>query len=115
MVEYVRLTQQESLSAQKNMLEVQMHSLTCMQALASYKKRRAEVLMLKIALKQKTSELKEQLALIDRLLPVTEYKHSAPKEFSAIQEKEEQREQRKGHLSLEEELAVIKQKLAKLT
>ena len=111
MAEYVRLTQQESIAAQKNVLEIQMHSLTSVQALQSYKKRRAEVLMLKIALKQKTGDLHEQLALIDRLLPVTEYKHSAPKEVITMEEKSEPSRK----LSLDEELTAIKKRLATLT
>ncbi len=104
-VEYVKLNAQESTEQKKLLLEVQVSSLTSIKRLLAYRKLRSEECADKITLKTKMEELRETLALIDRMLPKTTAKEALP---------DKPRPHHAVHVSLEQELDQLKSKLASL-
>ena len=113
--EYVRFSQNEALHGQTNFLESQVHLLQGLKKFKSYRLLRAEELRLKIQLKQQMDALVEQLEILNRILPQTEFKIpqqkplSQPKQQDEHQHKEENQED-----TLEDELAAIQKKLQSL-
>lgn len=109
--EYVRFENTEAKNHKRALLETQVHVLQSAKQLQTYKKIRAEELLLKIQLKQKVEALYEQLELLNRLLPATEFKLPTHKE-SAPSNKQDLPEQHSS--TLEDELASIQRKLQTL-
>ncbi|MBS3088686.1 hypothetical protein J4402_02800 [Candidatus Pacearchaeota archaeon] len=97
--EYVGLSRDEKIFAQKNMLKSQLDFLSSLKRLQSYRKLREEEFKLKIDLKTKIGMLMEDLRKLEKILPEVEDMESGGKE------KKE---------SLEHEIEEIRRELAKL-
>jgi hypothetical protein len=111
--EYVRFTQEETTRTQTNFLESQVHILQGLKRFKTYRLLRNEELQLKIKLKTQIDALNEQLAVVDRLLPQTEFKFPHPKQTHTSKESTEKTETADTY-SLEDELAAIHKKLQAL-
>lgn len=109
--EYVRFAGEESVLHKRTLLEMQMHLLQTVKHMQSYRKIRSEEILLKIQLKQKSEALSEQLELMNRLLPATEFKLPPQKESSRVIKQESPTE---PSSTLEDELASIQRKLQAL-
>lgn len=106
--EYIHFTGEESAYTQKQVLESELNILTSIKQLQTYKKLRNEEFKIKIALKTKLDEINTELQVLDKTLPLTELKiknENIP--IRIHQEKDEPS-------SIEDELEVIRQKLARL-
>ena len=113
--EYVRFAQSEAVHGQKNLLESQVNLLQGLKRFKAYRLLRAEELHLKIQLKQQMDSLTEQLDILNRILPQTEFK-PAPQPKAPLSPKQAEEVHPKEHHenSLEEELAIIQRKLRAL-
>jgi hypothetical protein len=107
--EYVRLSATEKVYSKKNLLQAQLDLISLIKRLENYKAIRSEELLLKISLKNKIEELKNLIALLEKLLPKTSFMEE--KHFAETKEKKKERKRR---LSLEEEVEEIRRKIAAL-
>lgn len=103
--EYIRFQRSEKKSIQKSFLTSQMMLLDSLKKHANYKKLRTEELLLKIALKTKIEHLNNNIKAIEKHMPKTTI---SPKNMSALAET-------RRSLSLEEEIEMIKRKIAALS
>ncbi|MBM3230348.1 hypothetical protein FJZ22_01675 [Candidatus Pacearchaeota archaeon] len=110
--EYIRFAQQEAVQGQKNLLESQVHLLQGLKKFKAYRLLRAEELRLKIQLKQQYDALIEQLDILNRILPQTEFKPT-PQPKQITKQEREVSPTIQEH-SLEDELAAIQRKLQSL-
>lgn len=104
--EYIKIDSTEKVYGQKNLLKSQLELISVIKALENYKKQRNEELILKISLKNRLSELKSALEVLDKILPkptITPAKETIIK-FDEPRKK----------LSLEQEAEEIKRKLLML-
>jgi hypothetical protein len=108
MIEYVKLTRPEVVYSQKNLFKAQLELINTLKFYNSYKKLRKEEFVLKVALKSKIDEVKNSLKVLDSLMPKIKMQ-----EFGALNELEG-KSARKKRLSLEQEIDLIKKKLANL-
>ncbi len=67
--EYIRLTSDEKSYSEKSLLSSQMNSLTSLQHMKKYHQLRKQEFTFKVQLKNKLSELYNELHLLDKLLP----------------------------------------------
>ena len=107
--EYVRLSATKKVYSEKNLLQAQLDLISLIKRLENYKSIRSEELLLKIALKNKIEELKNLIALLEKLLPKTSF---AEEKYPP--ETKENKKERKKKLSLEEEVEEIRRKIAML-
>ena len=109
-LEYVRFSTAESLYGERSLLFSELNILGFVKRLRNYKKLRSDELILKIVLKKKIDELKEQLEVFDKLLPHSKMagliKMPRPKEELSLDDKEA--------LTLEQEVERIRRKLERL-
>ncbi|MSS74873.1 hypothetical protein EXS73_01525 [Candidatus Pacearchaeota archaeon] len=115
--EYVRFAQSEAVHGQKNLLESQVNLLQGLKRFKAYRLLRAEEIHLKIQLKQQMDTLAEQLNILNRVLPQTEFKPAPqPKALSPAQPKQAHEATLETHHenSLEDELEAIQRKLRAL-
>ena len=101
-IEYVRLSDTEQLYGEKILLESQLSLASLLKKVKSYHKTRNEELLLKIALKKKLDEAKNDIKILEKLLP----KVKSPEE-------EKTKIQKAKPSSIESEIAELKRKLAK--
>lgn len=110
MTEYVKLSRSEKNYGQKNLLQAQLSLLEVTKHCKAYQDFRKEELILKITLKNKVDQVKENLAILDKILPKTKFmdKHESKdsREKSDIFAKKD--------LSLEQEIDKIRRKLSSL-
>ena len=102
--EYVKLSRPEITYAQKNLLQSQIEILDILKNYRIYQKLRQEELLLKVALKNKIEDVKNNIIFLERLLP----RAHLPKEEKKTTESNILREE---DLSLEQEIDIIKQKI----
>ena len=112
--EYVRFTQSEAMHGQTNFLESQVNLLQGLKRFKAYRLLRAEELHLKIQLKQQMETLAEQLEILDRILPQTEFKAPHEKALPTPKQPEEVHPKEQHEDSLEDELAAIQRRLQSL-
>lgn len=105
--EYVRLSPPEKGFGQKNLLNGQLELLRLIQSFHRFRVLRDEELILKITLKNYLQETDKEIKRLERILPKAEYKEHGD-------EDDEGDEDRKKNLTLEEEIAKVRSKLAKL-
>jgi len=106
--EYIRFESREILDNHKTLLESQVNFLNSLKNISNYKKSRNEQFNLKIALKNKLDELKQELLILDKTLPHTSNK------FLSEEEKFERSIRHEEQTSIEKELEEIKNKLKKM-
>ncbi len=110
--EYIRLQPAEKNFGEKNLLHAQLESISVLNHYEKYKELRDEELILKIALKNKLSELKETLTLFERLLPKPLLKpHKGPEQHNSNVKIPSQP---KSRHTLGQEIEEMRRKLAKL-
>ncbi|MDP3881406.1 MAG: hypothetical protein Q8Q31_00825 [Nanoarchaeota archaeon] len=107
--EYIRLSRPENIYGERNLLKAQMEILKLIKAFEEYKRLRKEEFTLKILLKTKIEETKNNIKLLESLLPKADKKMFMPSE----QPKANIRSIKK-RLSLEQEIQAIKKKLEAL-
>lgn len=112
-VEYVRFRGGESIYGEKNLLGVELGTLSFVKRLRNYKKLRQDELVFKILLKKKFDEVIEQLNVLDKLLPHSKMagliKKPKPRsEFEGMSAED------KAALTLEQEIEAIRRKLERL-
>ncbi len=105
--EYVRLSPPEKNFGQKNLLGAQLELLRLIQIFHRFRILRDEELILKITLKNYIEETSKEILRLERILPRAEYKEKG-------EEDEEGGEDKTKRLTLEEEIAKVRAKLAKL-
>lgn len=105
--EYVRLSPPEKDYGQKSLLNGQLELLRLIQSFHRFRVLRDEELILKVTLKNYLEETDKEIKKLERILPKAEYKKKED-------ESDEDKEDRKKKLSLEEEIAKVRSKLAKL-
>ncbi len=108
MLEYVKLTRPEVVYSQKNLFKSQLELLNALKFYHEYKKLRKEEFVLKVALKSKIDEIKNSLKILDALLPKVKLQRFG---FSSEMESKSTRKKR---ISLEQEIDLIRKKLAQL-
>ncbi|MEK6850450.1 MAG: hypothetical protein AABX85_02665 [Nanoarchaeota archaeon] len=106
--EYVRLSRQEVIYGQKNFLKAQLDVLDLVKHYLFFLKARKEEFILKIRLKNKLEETKNSIILFEKSLPRV---YSAETE---AKKKVRFEKESKEVSSLEQEIELIKQKLAGL-
>lgn len=106
--EYIRLSRQEVLYGQKNFLKAQLDVLDLVKHYLLFLKARKEEFILKIELKNKLEDTKNNIILLERMLPRV---YSAETE---AKKKVHFEKESKEVSSLEQEIELIKQKLAGL-
>ena len=106
--EYIRLSHQEVLYGQKNFLKAQLDVLDLVKHYLLFLKARKEEFIFKIELKNKLEEVKNNILLFERTLPRV---YSAETE---AKKKVQFEKESKEVSSLEQEIELIKQKLAGL-
>lgn len=107
--EYIRLSNPENVYGERNLLKAQMEILKVTKAFEAYKNLRKEEFNLKILLKSKIEETKNNIKILESLLPKADKKMFMPQEAP----KENLRSIKK-RLSLEQEIDLIKKKLEAL-
>ncbi|HVY01576.1 MAG TPA: hypothetical protein VHA12_02315 [Candidatus Nanoarchaeia archaeon] len=105
--EYKKLNHEQIMYTQKSLLQAQLESLTSIKQIRNYKTLRHEEIMEKINMKKILDELNKELELLLKILP------------SPTEEQEEvipgiEKEHKNRNYALEEELDMIKAKLAAL-
>ncbi len=112
-LEYVKFSGREGLYGEKNLLKTELGMLGFIRRIRTYKKLRNEELALKIVLKKKVDEVKEQLEILDKILPHTKMggliKRPKPKNENIALSIED-----KAALTLEQEVETIRRKLEML-
>jgi hypothetical protein len=103
--EYLQFYPQELKFGKKELLKSQLNMLSFLKNFQNFKELRKEEFNLKIALKIKVEELKKHLNIFEKTLPKTKIK--------IIEEPIKEKKTNKK-LSLEEEIAYIRKKLAEL-
>ena len=106
-MEYIKVDPAEQVLTKQHLYHGQIHLLTIMKKYESYKKLRKEEFMLKIHLRRLTTELMEQLALLDKALPQVKFTHTVIDKTRMIMEG------KKRH-DLESEIKEIQHKLSRL-
>lgn len=102
--EYVLISPSKNFFGEKNLLQSQLGLLNAVESFQKYKELRNEELVLKVTLKNKIEETLNWIDKLEKSLPAAHYKEAAtPKE---------KKQERK--LSLEGEIARIREKLEKL-
>lgn len=104
--EYVRCSHPEVIYGEKNLLQCQIGILEISKKLKGYESLRKEEFILKIALKNKIDELKNNMEALNKMLP-----------RAKMPEKKKDNEDhlfRKEHLTLDEEIEQIRKKLDSL-
>lgn len=99
--EYVGLSYGEKIFTQKNMLHSQLELLSGVKKLKNYKKLRLDEFKLKVELKNKIGLLLDDLRKLEKILPEVDYARKS----KGVKEKGK----------LEQEIAEIRKKLAKLS
>jgi hypothetical protein len=105
--EYVRLSLPETHFGQKNLLGAQLELLKLIQSFHRFRILRDEELVLKVTLKNYIEETTKEILRLERILPRAEYKEKT-------EEGEEDKDKKARRLTLEEEIAKVRAKLAKL-
>lgn len=113
MTEYVKFSPRESLYGDKNILHVELELLKTLKRVKNYRQLRKEEFVLKFALKQRMDEIEEQLKLLDKLLPHDKLP-GLDKTRKPVKKDKEQEKEDKEKLSLDQELEVIRRRLAVL-
>lgn len=106
--EFVRLSAPEKIYGEKNLLQAQLEMLSLTQSFQNYKSLRNDELVLKVALKTKVDAALSALDRLERMLPKSHIKEQSPEEKAREQKK------RDKNLTLEQEIARIRAKLASL-
>lgn len=106
--EYIRISKEQSVYGQKNLLQAELETLTCVKRMRAFKDLRKEEIILKIALKNKIEEVKEILNILEKILPKThdDKKVHTNEKIDSIYSQES-----KQKISLETELEEIRRKL----
>ena len=107
--EYVKFSVPEVMYSRKNLLQSQIGLLNLAKSCEEYRKLRKDELALKIVLKTKLDELKNSLGILNSLLPKIKIGSQ-----SFLENSREIEATRKKRLSLEQEIDLIKKKLATL-
>jgi hypothetical protein len=107
MAEYVKFSGAERLYGEKNILHSELEVLNFVKGIKEYKEVRKESLILRIALKNKLEELDEAMKMLDKLLP-----KDMPPGISLTKRMDEKMGRK--NISLEQEIEVIRRRLAKL-
>lgn len=105
-IQYVKVSSPEMAYGKKNLLTSQLEMLNILKRCKQYKKLREEEFVLKIALKNKVDEAKNNLIVLEKLLPRMDMPHSEEVLPQIRIEKERS--------TLEDEIEEIKRKLAQL-
>ncbi len=117
MAEYVKFSPEEVSYSKKNLLYSEMEILNSIKHLSDYKKLRNHELILKIDLKKKVDEINTSIAILQKILPKTDFKEIKRREESENYELENSLKdiiEDKKTLSVEQELDEIRRKLQSL-
>lgn len=106
MVEYIGLTYEQKTYGKKNLLYSQMELLGTIKRYENYKKLRKQEIVLKKSLKQKISEVHQELLKFDSLLPKVKAERSNVPKISTIQKKRS---------DLQNEIEELKRKIEELS
>jgi hypothetical protein len=106
--EYIKVVNEEMGYGEKNLLQSQLALINIIKRYKNYESLRKEELSLKIHLKQKIEELKNDLSFFERLMP----KVILQKDDLPLSQEEAKESMKK--LSLEQELNAIKKRLLQL-
>ena len=108
-IEYVKLTRPEVVYSQKNLFKSQLELLNALKFYHEYRRLRKGEFVLKVDLKSKIDEIKNSLKLLDSLLPKVKLH-----DYSYAEENRESKSMSRKKLSLEQEIDLIRKKLAQL-
>lgn len=113
--EHVRVTADERRYGEHELLQTQLALLSTVKRLRAYKSLRKDEMTLKIGLKAKLNEALTLISEIEHMLPNTEYKVLLPhKPKDKKKEQKEEKKEKDREFTLEEEIDLIKQRLASL-
>ena len=105
--EYVKFIGPERVSLQKSFLESQIEIIKMLRQYKQYERLKNEEFLLKIVLKGKIEQVLSNVYSLEKLLPKTKMRPKKTKQ-------EESQIMREIDLSLEEEINMLKEKIAKL-
>lgn len=114
MSEYIKLTSEERLTGEKDMLQSEMAMLKSIKRLRAFEKLRKEELVLQINLKRLVGEALESLSMLDKLLPKTAFRPEVRIASSVPKQPIEVVKEIKEANNLESELEKIRAKLSRL-
>lgn len=106
--EYIKLSRPEVVYGQKNFLKAQLDVLDIIKHYLEYQKLRKQEFISKIELKNRIDGVKEQIAVLEKVLPKT-YMNESGKQNKIELEKES-----KEVSALQQEVDLIREKLARL-
>jgi len=106
--QYVKLSKPEIVYSQKNLLRTQIEVLNILKSYKVYQRLRKKEFMLKIELKNKINEVKDNIILLEKILPkmlLNNMEKNKPISTAIMREED---------LTLEQEVERIRQKLSRL-
>ena len=109
MVEYVKLMVSESIYAQKNLLHSELDLLRLVKIIGRFAELRKEEIVLRLTLKKKISDLREDMQVFDKLLPVGHFRT-----LHIGEEKKEEKvkkELKNIPLTLDQEIEMIRRRI----
>ena len=106
--EYIKLSGSEKITGQKFFLQSELETIMLSKSLKSYKAHRKEEFILKVALVTKIGETLNELQVLEKMLPKTHLEKDESEKISFKKDKEPK------DLSLDQEIALIREKLSKL-
>jgi len=105
--EFVRISSPEKVYGEQNLLNAQLELLNLVKSFQTFRELRNEELVLKVTLKNKVEETLGLIDKFERILPKAHYEEKR-------EEKEERKRKQDRRLSLQEEIAEVREKLARL-